>query len=203
MDILLHLPEHIQTLSQTYGVWIYGLLFLIVFCETGLIILPFLPGDSLLFAVGALAGTGALDLPTALIIFGSAAIMGDTVNYCIGQHLQRRLFTENARFFKKTYLQKTEAFYEKNGAKMIVLARFIPIIRTFAPCVAGMSKMRYSTFLAYNIVGGVVWVSLFTIGGYFLGRVPLIQDNFGLLVIGIIVVSLLPLVSALKKERQA
>ena len=199
---ILNLQEHLQNLIDQYGAWTYGILFFIIFCETGLVILPFLPGDSLLFTAGAFAATGAFSIHLLLVLLAAAAIIGDTINYWIGAHLSRSVFTEDSRFFKKQYLEKTEAFYEKHGGKTIVLARFIPIIRTFAPCVAGMSNMNYTRFVVYNVLGGVLWVALFLYGGFLFGNIPLVQDNFSLVILGIIAISLIPIISNMVSIRR-
>lgn len=192
-EIILHLDEYLEGLIGIFGTWTYVILFLIVFAETGLVITPFLPGDSLLFAVGALAGGGFLNIIIIYFSLLAAAILGDTVNYWIGHHLGPKVFSkDNSRFFNKTYLEKTREFYERHGGKTIILARFIPIIRTFAPFVAGVGKMRYLNFLAYNVLGGFIWVTSLTLAGYFFGGLPLIKDNFEYAIFAIILVSLLP-----------
>jgi membrane-associated protein len=171
----------------------YLLLFAIVFCETGLVVAPFLPGDSLLFATGALVATGSLDLSTIFILLTFAAILGDNVNYQVGNLLRNRISrNENIRFIKKEYLIRTQNFYEKHGVKTIIIARFVPIIRTFSPFVAGVGKMHYPRFLSYDILGGILWVGIFLLGGYFFGNLPFVKNNFSLVILGIIFVSLLP-----------
>ncbi|HWR24728.1 MAG TPA: VTT domain-containing protein, partial [Methanosarcina sp.] len=171
----------------------YLLLFAIVFCETGLVVTPFLPGDSLVFATGALAASGSLDLLTLFIVLCVAAISGDTVNYQIGHLLRDRIANrENIRFVKKEYLDRTHVFFEKYGVKTIVIARFVPIIRTFAPFVAGVGIMPYSKFISFNVIGGVAWIAIFLVGGYFFGNLPFVKNNFSLVILGIIFVSLLP-----------
>ncbi len=201
IDIVLHVQNYLQPLAVQYGVWIYGILFLIIFAETGLIVTPFLPGDSLLFATGAFASTGSLNIWFLFFLLCVAAILGDTVNYWVGQRISRALFTENSFWFRKQHLDRAEEFYAKHGKKTIVIARFVPIIRTLAPCVAGMAGMHYKTFIAYNIVGGIAWVSLFLLTGYFFGSVPFVQQNFGIVVIGIIIVSFVPVLWEFVKHK--
>jgi len=206
IDLFLHLDEHLNSVIQTYGVWTYLLLFLIIFMETGVVIFPFLPGDSLLFAAGTFAAPkdgspGALNIYVLIILLSLAAILGDTVNYWIGHFIGPKAFRGEVRFLKKEYLDRTHAFYEKHGGKTIILARFIPIIRTFAPFVAGIGAMTYSHFITYNVVGGVVWVTLFTLGGYFFGSIPFVQENFTLVVLAIIFISVMPGVIEFMRER--
>jgi membrane-associated protein len=193
LSFFLELDSHLSLLIQNYGMLVYPLLFLVIFAETGLVIAPFLPGDSLLFAAGTLAAIGSMNIFLLFIVIAIAAILGDTVNYLIGYSLGSKVFKENSRFFKKEYLIKTQNFYEIYGAKTIVLARFIPIIRTLAPFVAGIGKMRYSKFISYNIIGGLVWVFLFLFAGYFLGSLNFVKDNLSIFLIIIIFVSLLPI----------
>ncbi|WP_186429180.1 DedA family protein [Clostridium sp. BSD9I1] len=193
IDFILHIDTHLSAIVQNYGMWSYAVLFLIVFCETGLVVLPFLPGDSLIFAAGALVSVSSMNIFTLLLVLMAAAIIGDTVNYEIGKLLGRGLYeNQNIKFIKKEYLDKTNSFYDKHGGKTIILARFVPIIRTFAPFVAGMGKMHYSKFISYNIVGGITWVALFTLMGYFFGNLPAVQHNFTLVIFAIILVSVLP-----------
>jgi membrane-associated protein len=209
IDLFLHLDEHLSAIIQTYGTWTYAILFAVIFMETGLVVTPFLPGDSLLFAAGtfaspALAGPGQepplnIWLLWALLCF--AAVLGDTVNYWIGHFIGPRAFSGEVRFLKKEYLDRTHEFYERYGGKTILLARFIPIIRTFAPFVAGVGEMTYSHFITYNLVGGILWVSLFTWGGYFFGNLPFVQENFSFVVVAIIILSILPAVYEIIKER--
>jgi len=188
----MHLDTHLSAIAIEYGLLTYLLLFTIVFCETGLVITPFLPGDSLLFATGALAATGSLNLSTLLLVLCLAAVAGDTVNYQIGHLLRNKIAShENIRFIKQEHLDRTHVFFEKYGVKTIIIARFVPIIRTFAPFVAGVGVMPYSKFISYNVIGGVSWVFLFLFGGYFFGNLPVVRDNFSLVIIGIIFVSLL------------
>jgi len=203
VDIILHLDTHLVEALQNYGFWVYAILFIIVFAETGFVVTPFLPGDSLLFAAGALAAvdtSGTLSAPLVSLILVIAAVGGNTTNYHIGKWIGPPAFTGKIRFLKVEYLQRTEAFFVKHGSMTIVLSRFVPIIRTCAPFVAGVARMPYARFQAYNVLGGVSWVLLLVWAGYFFGNIPIIKDNFGVVTIGIIVVSLLPLAwVALKK----
>lgn len=193
ISFILHVDEHLKDIIATYGTWTYLILFVIVFLETGVVVTPFLPGDSLLFAAGTFAGLGALNVVWLIVLLAGAAILGDTVNYWIGHFIGPRAFSGNIRFLKKEYLDRTHAFYEKHGGKTIILARFIPIIRTFAPFVAGIGAMTYPKFVLYNVVGGIVWVTLFTTGGYFFGTLPVVQRHFELVVIAIIAISVMPM----------
>jgi len=203
VDVILHLDAHLVELLRDYGVWVYAILFAIVFAETGFVVTPFLPGDSLLFAAGALAAvdsSGTLSAPLVSLTLIIAAIGGNTTNYHIGKWIGPPAFTGKIRFLKVEYLQRTEAFFQKHGSMTIVLSRFVPIIRTCAPFVAGVARMPYARFQAYNVFGGVTWVLLLVWAGYFFGNIPIIKDNFGVVTIGIIVLSLLPLAwVALKK----
>jgi len=192
VDLFLNLDAHLHELIIYYGIYTYIILFIIIFAETGFVFTPFLPGDSLLFAAGTFAATGAFDIRLLIILLTIAAILGDTVNYWIGNRIGPKIFQKESRFIKKEYLQKTHNFYEKHGGKTIIIARFIPIIRTFAPFVAGIGTMTYSKFILYNIVGGAVWVLLFVLGGYFFGNIPLVKDNFSITIIAIIFISILP-----------
>lgn len=201
INIFLHIDDYLSVIIENYGAWTYALLFLIIFMETGLVVTPFLPGDSLLFAAGTFAGMGSLNIGLLIILLIAAAILGDTVNYWIGHFVGPRAFSGNTRFLKKEYLDRTHDFFEKHGGKTIILARFIPIIRTFAPFVAGVGAMSYGRFLLYNIVGGIVWVTLFTLGGYYFGRLPFVQDNFTIVVLAIILISVLPAAYEFLKSR--
>ncbi len=193
VDFILNIDRHLVELTAAYGVWIYAILFIIVFCETGLVVTPFLPGDSLLFAVGSLAALGAMDLTTSIVLLVVAAFLGDTVNYWIGHYVGPKVFhQEKSRFLNKEYLVRTHQFYEKHGGKTIVIARFLPIIRTFAPFVAGIGAMTYSHFMWYNIGGGILWVLLFTLAGYFFGTIPIVQQNFSLVIIALVLIPGIP-----------
>jgi len=204
IDFILHIDRHLLELFQQYGAWVYAILFLIVFCETGLVVTPFLPGDSLLFAAGALAAAGGLDIGLLLALLWVAAVLGDTVNYSIGRQFGMRLFRDpHSRVFRRDYLERTQRFYERHGVRMIVLARFVPIMRTFAPFVAGMGSMRYRTFLLWNVSGGAIWVLLFGTAGYLFGDLPAVRENFTLMILGIVAVSMLPLLVEYLKARRA
>lgn len=193
VDLFLHLDTHLSAIINEYGLLTYLLLFTIIFCETGLVITFFFPGDSLVFAAGALAASGSLSVSTLLIAFCLAAVLGDTVNYQIGHLLRNKIENrESIRFIKQEHLDRTHLFFEKYGAKTIIIARFVPIIRTFAPFVAGVGIMPYSKFIIYNIIGGIAWVSAFLFGGYFFGDLQIVKDNFSFVILGIIFVSLLP-----------
>ena len=193
LEWFLHIDRHLGALIQQFGVWSYVLLFLVIFAETGLVVTPFLPGDSLLFAIGAFAARGSLELWAVLIILIAAAIIGDSVNYTIGRRFGQWFITKtNGRFIKQAHLEKTEKFYAKYGAKTIVLARFVPIVRTLAPFVAGVGKMEYKKFLFFNVFGGILWVVLFVVAGYLFGNIPVVQHNFTLVIFAIIGVSILP-----------
>jgi len=206
IDFILHIDVHLAELVAQYGAWVYGILFLILFCETGLVVTPFLPGDSLLFVAGALAALPTNDLNVHLMVFlmAIAAIVGDAVNYTIGRVFGERLFSNpNSKIFRRSYLDKTHKFYEKHGGKTIILARFVPIVRTFAPFVAGMGHMSYRHFAAYNVIGALVWVLLFTYAGYLFGNVPIVQNNLKLLIVAIIVLSILPGVIEIWRHKRA
>lgn len=193
IEIILHLDKHLLDLCSQYGMWVYAILFVIIFCETGLVVTPFLPGDSLLFAVGSLAAIGALDPAIAVALLIAAAILGDTVNYWIGNYVGPKVFhQEKSRFLNKEYLLRTHRFYEKHGGKTIIIARFLPIIRTFAPFVAGIGSMTYRRFITFNVVGGALWVLLFVTAGFFFGRVPFVQNNFSLVIIALILIPGIP-----------
>jgi membrane-associated protein len=202
IDLFLHLDQHLGQLISQYGTWTHLILFLIVFCETGLVITPFLPGDSLLFAAGTFAALGALDLWLIILLLIIAAIVGDTVNYWIGAYIGPRAFRGDVRFLRREYLERTHAFYEKHGGKTIILARFVPIIRTFAPFVAGVGAMSYPKFITYNVVGAVLWVGLFVLGGYFFGNITVVRENFTLVILAIIAISVMPIaLEALRARR--
>ena len=193
LEIILHLDRHLLDICTQYGAWVYAILFVIVFCETGLVVTPFLPGDSLLFAVGSLAAINALDLPTSIALLILAAVLGDTVNYWIGDYVGPKVFQkENSRLLNKEYLLRTHQFYEKHGGKTIIIARFLPIIRTFAPFIAGVGSMTYRRFLLFNVVGGALWVLLFVPAGYFFGSVPFVKNNFSLVIIALILIPGIP-----------
>ena len=202
VDLFLHLDQHLSRVIADYGVWTHLILFLIIFAETGLVVTPFLPGDSLLFAAGTFAALGSLDLGLLMVLLIGAAILGDTVNYWVGAWIGPRAFSGNMRFLRKDYLDRTHAFYEKHGGKTIILARFVPIIRTFAPFVAGVGAMSYSKFITYNIVGAILWVGLFVPAGYFFGTIPVVQKNFTLVILAIVALSVLPIaIEAIKARR--
>ncbi len=201
VDIFLHLDKHLNTIIINYGIWTYLLLFLIIFCETGLVVTPFLPGDSLLFAAGALAASGSLHITVLLALLMIAAIGGDTINYWIGNVIGPRVFNERMRFLKREHLERTHQFYARYGGKTIIIARFIPIFRTFAPFIAGIGSMSYWRFISYNVLGGVVWIALFLLGGFFFGNIPVVQHNFTLVILAIIVISLLPPVYEFVRRR--
>jgi len=193
----MHIDKHLLVLASEYGLWLYGILFVIIFCETGLVVTPFLPGDSLLFAAGSLASVpgSTLDEHLLFLVFFVAAVLGDSVNYSIGHKLGPKVFDfRKSRFFNPEHLEKTRAFFEKYGGKTIIIARFVPIVRTFAPFVAGMGKMHYYYFMVYNLIGGALWVGIFCYAGYFFGDLPFVQKNLKLLIVAIIVVSILPAV---------
>ena len=204
IDLVLHLDRHLDAMIQTLGPWLYVILFLIIFCETGLVVTPILPGDSLLFAVGALsARPDGLNMALALALLSTAAILGDTVNYWIGAYAGPKVFhRKESRWFNPKHLERTHAFYEKYGGKTIIIARFVPIIRTFAPFVAGIGRMTYSRFLIYNVSGGLLWVGLCVLAGYFFGNWPVVKENFTIVILAIIVVSLLPLVVEWLRHRR-
>lgn len=203
LDILLHTDKYLAELMVNYGPWIYGMLFVIIFAETGLVVTPFLPGDSLLFAAGALAAsTGGMSIPLLWVVLVLAAILGDAVNYSIGRRVGTRVFSADAKILKTAYLHRTEAFYEKHGNRTIILARFVPIVRTFAPFVAGVGNMQYRRFATYNVVGGLAWVTIFLGAGAFFGQIPFVKENFEIVTLGIVLVSVLPIVLEFVKERR-
>ena len=203
VDFFLHLDEHLNQVVTTYGVWTHLILFAIVFAETGLVVTPFLPGDSLLFAAGALAALGSLDLWLLVVLLIGAAILGDSVNYWVAAWIGPRAFSGNVRFLRKDYLERTSAFYEKHGGKTIILARFVPIIRTFAPFVAGVGAMSYPRFIVYNIIGAVLWVGLFVPLGYFFGNMPTVKNNFSLVIFAIIGISVMPIAVEMFRARRS
>ena len=202
IDFVLHIDVHLDTIIHEYGLVTYLLLFVIVFCETGLVVTPFLPGDSLLFAVGAFAARGSLSLPVALAVLGGAAILGDTANYWIGAVLGPKVFhREDVRFLNRKHLEQTHRFYERYGGKTIVIARFVPIVRTFAPFVAGIGKMTYGHFLSFNVIGGAAWVLGFVMAGFWFGNIPVVKRNFTFVIFAIIVISVLPAVIEFFRQR--
>ena len=193
IDFILHIDQHLLVLSAQYGIWIYAILFTILFCETGLIVTPFLPGDSLLFAAGGIAALGCIDIHLMVMLLFAAAILGDALNFTVGKYFGGRLFANpDSKIFRREYLDKTHRFYERHGGKTIIIARFVPIVRTFAPFVAGMGKMHYAKFIRYNIIGGFLWVILFSYTGYFFANFPVVKNNLGLVMGCIIIVSILP-----------
>jgi len=195
IELILHLDKHLNMIIHTYGTWTYLLLFIVIFCETGLVVTPVLPGDSLLFAAGTFAALGLLEVAWLFVLLSAAAIGGDTVNYWIGHFVGPKVFRkENVRFLNKEHLERTHRFYEKHGGKTIILARFIPIIRTFAPFVAGIGRMTYWRFIAYNVVGGLAWPAIFLLGGYYFGNIPFVKRNFTIVILAIIFISVLPMV---------
>ena len=204
IDFILHIDQHLTELAAQYGVWIYAILFLIIFCETGLVVTPFLPGDSLLFAAGGIAALGEMNIHLMVALLLAAAILGDAVNFAIGKYFGARLFANpDSKIFRRAYLDKTHAFYEKHGGKTIIIARFVPIVRTFAPFVAGMGNMHYGRFIRYNIIGAILWVVLFSYAGYFFANIPLVKNNLALVLAAIIVISVLPGVIEVVRARRA
>ena len=204
IDIVLHLDAYLLVLTQQYGVWVYGILFLIIFCETGLVVTPFLPGDSLLFVAGALCGMGSLELGLLAPLLMVASFSGDSTNYWIGRLLGVRLVKyANSRFFNHEHLEKTHIFYKKHGGKAILFARFLPIVRTFAPFVAGIGMMNYRQFLIFSALGSVLWIGSFTLAGYFFGNIPVIKENLTLMVLAVILISLLPALIEYIRHRRA
>jgi membrane-associated protein len=201
IDFVLNIDEYLNVIIANYGSWTYAVLFLIIFLETGFVVTPFLPGDSLLFAAGSFAALGSLNPVYLFLLLGLAAFLGDTVNYWVGSYIGPRAFSGDIKFLKQEHLDRTHEFYEKHGGKTIILARFIPIIRTFAPFVAGVGSMTYSHFITYNIVGGLSWVAIFTFGGYYFGNLPLVRNHFEIVIVTIIVISLMPPFIEFFKER--
>lgn len=203
IDIFVHLDKYLSMVIQQYGTVTYVILFLIIFCETGFVVTPFLPGDSLLFAAGTFAAMGALDLSSLLVLLTIAAVAGDTVNYWIGSLVGPKVFCrDDVRFLNKKHLERTHHFYEKYGSKTIIIARFVPIVRTFAPFVAGIGRMTYRRFISYNIIGGILWIAVCVLAGYFFGNLPLVKENFSLAILAIIVVSIMPGVVEIVRHRQ-
>ena len=194
LDVLLHLERYLDVWAVNYGVWMYAILFAIIFAETGLVVTPFLPGDSLLFAVGAIAARGVLSLPVIILLLAVAAVIGDTLNYSVGRYFGDHVLKRFSRIVKPEYVQKTHDFYEKHGSKMIVLARFVPIIRTLAPFVAGIATMRYREFALYNVIGGIFWISSMTLAGFAFGNLEFVRRNFSVVVLGIVILSVMPMI---------
>ena len=204
IDFILNIDQHLQILAADYGLWIYAILFLIIFCETGLVVTPLLPGESLLFAAGGLAAIGEMNVHLMVVILVIAAILGDATNFYIGKYFGHRLFANpDSKIFRRSYLEKTHAFYTKHGGKTIILARFVPIVRTFAPFVAGMSNMNYAQFSRYNIIGALLWVPIFSYLGYFFANIPIVRDNLSLVLIAIILLSVLPGVIEIVRHRRS
>jgi membrane-associated protein len=202
IDFVLHMDVHLNEIISNYGAWTYGILSGVIFLETGFVVTPFLPGDSLLFAAGTFAALGSLNPFYLFGLLTTAAILGDTVNYHIGQYIGERAFSGEIKFLKQEYLEKTQEFYEKHGGKAIILARFVPIIRTFAPFVAGVGTMKYRRFITYNVVGGIAWVAIFISLGYFFGNIPFVKKNFELVIFAIIIISFIPPVLEFFKARR-
>ena len=203
VDFVLHLDKHLNYILESYGLWCYLLFFVVIFAETGLVVTPFLPGDSLLFALGTLAALDSINVLWLFVILSAAAVGGDSANYTIGKYFGAMILKrEGAWFLKKEHIDRTHRFYEKYGAKTIVLARFVPIVRTFAPFIAGVGKMTYMKFFSYNVVGGVMWIAAFVFGGYFFGNIPIIKRNFTFVIFAIIIISIMPAVIEVLKERR-
>jgi membrane-associated protein len=202
LDVFLHLDKHLGDVVRDYGTWTYLILFAIIFCETGLVVTPFLPGDSLLFAAGVLANCGQLNPVWLFLLLGTAAVAGDTVNYWIGAWIGPRAFSGKVRFLKKKHLDRTHEFFEKYGGMTIIIARFVPIVRTFAPFVAGVGAMNYTRFIVYNVIGGLAWVATFVFGGYFFAGIPLVKRNFSLVVVVIVLISVMPMVVEYLRSRR-
>jgi membrane-associated protein len=200
IDFILHIDVHLDGIIRQYGTWTYAILFLIIFCETGLVVTPLLPGDSLLFAAGAFAARGSLSPVILFVLLSIAAVLGDTVNYWIGRYLAPRV-QKGLPFVKKEYLDRTHAFYEKHGGKTIIIARFMPIIRTFAPFVAGVGTMDYGRFVTFNVVGGILWIGLFVFGGFYFGNIPAVEENFTLVILAIILLSIMPAIIEFARSR--
>jgi len=204
VDVILHLDQHLLVLVQNYGAWIYGILFLILFCETGLVVTPFLPGDSLLFVAGAIAGAGSMNVHLLVVLLLTAAVLGDSLNYAIGHYIGPKVFRfDDSWFFKKGYVERTHRFFERHGGKAIILARFVPIVRTYAPFVAGIGAMRYRHFLMFNVAGAVLWVALLAYAGFFFGNLPLVRNNLTVVILGIVVLSIMPAVVEFWRTKRA
>lgn len=201
IDFILHIDRHLIELVQAYGNWVYGILFLIIFCETGLVVMPLLPGDSLLFVAGALAAQGAMQVHGLAVMLMLAAILGDSLNYAIGKRFGHVIAGPNSRWVKQSHIQRTHAFFEKHGGKTIIVARFVPIVRTFAPFVAGIGEMSYYKFITFNVLGGVLWVACFVYAGYWFGNLELVRSNLKLIMLAIIVLSVMPIVFEVLKHR--
>jgi membrane-associated protein len=202
-DYVLHLDKHLSYIIENYGLWCYLIFFLVIFCETGLVVTPFLPGDSLLFALGTLAASGSLEVASIFILLSIAAVLGDSANYAIGKYFGHVILRHQGKWFlKKEHIDRTHQFYEKYGAKTIVIARFVPIVRTFAPFIAGVGNMTYIKFFSYNVFGGLLWVSLFIFGGYFFGNIPIVKRNFSLVIFAIIILSIMPAVIEIIREKR-
>jgi membrane-associated protein len=202
IDFILHLDIYLGQIINTYGIATYAILFAIIFIETGLVFVPFLPGDSLLFAAGAFAAIGSLNIFFLLVLLIAAAVLGDTVNYWVGHFIGDKIVANSRMPIKKEHLKQTNEFFRKHGGKTIILARFVPIVRTFAPFVAGAGKMNYGKFISYNIIGGVIWVALCTMAGYFFGNIPFIKDNFSIVIIGVVAISLVPILVELWRNQR-
>ncbi len=202
-DFIIHIDRHLNGLIQQYGIWTYAILFVIIFAETGLVVVPFLPGDSLLFAAGAFAAQGSLEVSFLFFLLGAAAVFGDTANYWIGRAVGPTVFHDGkVRFLKKEYLDRTHRFYEKYGGRTIIIARFVPIIRTFAPFVAGVGRMSYMRFMSYNVFGGIGWIACFVFGGYFFGNIPSVKNNFTVVIMAIILISVMPAIIEIFRHRR-
>jgi membrane-associated protein len=202
LDFFLHLDTHLGQIIADYGRWTYGILFATIFCETGLVVTPFLPGDSLLFAAGALAATGSLDPNLLFLLLSLAGILGNSANYSIGKFVGPKVFARDHRFLKKEYLEKTRRFYEKHGGKAVIIGRFLPIFRTFVPFIAGVGAMTYLKYTVYNLIGSVLWVGLFVYAGYFFGNLPLVKKNFSIVILVIILISALPVLFEYFRQRR-
>ena len=203
IDYVVELDQHVADLVENFGLWAFLILFLIIFCETGLVVTPFLPGDSLLFAAGAIAATGAMNVGALIVLLIVAAILGDSTNYWIGSRIGTRVFKEDARVLKTEYLRRTQDFFARYGGKTIIIARFVPIVRTYAPFVAGVAGMPYQTFVTFNVLGGVAWILIFVIGGYLFGGIPAVDDNFGIVIVAVILLSLVPVLFEHSRTRRA